>query len=210
MKRHGIVAGVSAAFRGLRIATNTREVGRAYLKLAAVVLALSIVLDIAGIWTVLHFTAGDGDGEWWARIGLILLRVAGIGIVLLAAPVIAMFISNTLFPFLSERVFLAGMRAVDPARADQLAAMPGLPLATAISQNLIRMMLFIALSVAAFAFSFVPVVGSGSSCPTPVMTSWSCGPSAARMMRSRACTPRWRPSSRPRSRHGTAPRSTPT
>jgi uncharacterized protein involved in cysteine biosynthesis len=160
VKQHGIVAGVSAAFRGLRIATSTPEVGRAYLKLAAVVLALSIVLDVAGIWTVLHFTAGDGDQEWWERVGLVLVRVAGIGIVLLAAPVIAMFISNTLFPFLSEKVFLAGMRAVDPARADQLAAMPGMPLATAVSQNIIRMLLFIALSVGAFAFSFVPVVGS--------------------------------------------------
>ena len=58
MKRHGIVAGVSAAFRGFGIATSTREVGRAYLKLAGVVLALTLALDIAGIWTVLHFTGG--------------------------------------------------------------------------------------------------------------------------------------------------------
>jgi uncharacterized protein involved in cysteine biosynthesis len=160
VKRHGIVAGVTAAFRGFSIATSTRDVGRVYLQLAAVIFALSVALDVAGIWTVLHFTVGNGDEEWWARVGLILLRVAGIGIVLLAAPVLAMFVSNTLFPVLSERVFLAGMRAVDPARADELAAMPGLPLRTAIGQNLIRMLMFIGLSIGAFAFSFVPVIGS--------------------------------------------------
>jgi uncharacterized protein involved in cysteine biosynthesis len=119
-----------------------------------------VALDIAGIWTVLHFTGGSGDEEWWGRIGLLLLRIAGIGIVLLAAPVLAMFVSNTLFPVLAERVFLAGMRAVDPARADELAALPGLPLRIAIGQNLIRMLMFIGLSVGAFALSFVPVVGS--------------------------------------------------
>ena len=160
MKRHGIVAGVSAAFRGFGIATSTREVGRAYLKLAGVVLALTIALDIAGIWTVLHFTSGIGGEEWWTRVGLILLRVAGFGIVLLAAPVLAMFVSNMFFPFLAERVYLAGMRAVDPARADELAALPGLPLRVTIPQNLVRMLTFLVFSIGAFAFSFVPVVGS--------------------------------------------------
>jgi uncharacterized protein involved in cysteine biosynthesis len=160
VQQHGFVAGVTAAFRGLRIATNTREVGRAYLQLAAVIFALTVALDVAGIWTVLHFTGGNGDEEWWARLGLVLLRLAGIGIVLLAAPVMAMFLSNTAFPVLAERVFLAGMRAVDPVRADELAARPGLPLRTGIAQNLIRMAMFLGLSIAAFAFSFVPVVGS--------------------------------------------------
>lgn len=151
---------MSAAFRGLGIATSTREVGRAYLKLATVILVLTLMLDVAGVWTVLHFTGSEGDAEWWARVGWILLRVAGIGIVLLAAPVLAMFVSNTFFPVLSERVYLAGMRAVDPVRADELAALPGLPLRTTMVQNLIRMMMFIGLSVIAFACSFVPVVGS--------------------------------------------------
>ncbi len=160
MKRHGLVAGVSAAFRGFGIATSTREVGSAYLKLAGVVLALTIALDVAGIWTVLHFTSGSGDDEWWVRVGLILVRVAGFAVVLLAAPIIAMFVSNMFFPFLAERVFLAGMRAVDPARADELAARPGLPLRTTIPQNLIRMLLFLALSVGTFVLSLVPGIGS--------------------------------------------------
>jgi hypothetical protein len=39
----------------------------------------------------------------------------------LVAPLVALFVVNIVFPFLAEGVFFAGLRAVDPARADALA-----------------------------------------------------------------------------------------
>lgn len=155
-----MVEGVSAAWRGFKLATSNRDVGRTYLLLAAVVFAVALLLDIAGIWTIVHLTAPDGSESWWAAIGLFLLRLAGIGIVLLAAPIIALFAVNTAAPLLGERVFLAGLRAVNPARADELAGLPGLPMRTAIAQNLIRLVLFVGLSIGALAVSFIPVIGS--------------------------------------------------
>ena len=160
MKKPGFVAGVTSAFRGLKIAMTTPDVGKTYLQLAGVMFILVLALDVVGICTILHFTGMTPDQAWYATVGMWLLRIAGIAIVLLAAPAIAMFITTTVFPVLGERVFLAGMGAVDPERAAELAAMDGLPLRSAVAQNLIRMFMFIGLSIVAFAFSFVPVIGS--------------------------------------------------
>lgn len=158
---HGtLVQGVSAAWRGFKLATSNRDVGRTYLLLAGVVFAVALFLDVGGIWAIVHLTAPDGTESWWAALGMLLLRIAGIGIVLLAAPIIALFTVNTVAPLLGERVFLAGLRAVNPARADELANLKGLPMSTAVAQNLIRLVLFIGLSLGSLAVSFVPVVGS--------------------------------------------------
>lgn len=136
------------------------EVGKTYLQLAGVIFVLAGLIATGGLWALHHFTPIDGSESWWAELGLWLLRIAGVVLVLLTAPVLALFFVNTLFPLLGERVFLAGVRAVDPARADALAALEGLPLRASIPQNLIRMMLFIGLSAVSFAVSLVPVVGA--------------------------------------------------
>ncbi len=159
-RKTGVLAGLRAAGRGTKTVLRTPEVTKTYLLLALVVFALAAALDLAGVWTVLHFTPIDGTESWWALLGLWLLRVAGIVIVLLAAPVLALFVVNTAFPLLGERVFLAGVRAVSPARADALEALEGLPLRVSVPQNLIRMALFIGLSLLSFAASFIPVVGA--------------------------------------------------
>lgn len=155
----GLGAGFRAAGRGLRRVLGNREVGKTYLKLVAVLFVLAALLDVAGIWAVLHFVPIDGSESWWAQLGLWLLRIAGIVVVVFSAPLLALFTTNTAFPFLGEEVFLAGVRTVNPARADELAALPGLPLSVSVPQNLIRMALFIGLSIAAFLSSFIPVVG---------------------------------------------------
>ena len=156
----GLVAGFRAAGRGVRRVLDTPEVGKTYLQLVAVLFILAGVLDVLGIWAVFHLTPIDGSESWWTLVGLWLLRVAGLLIVVLVAPVLALFTTNTLFPILGERVFLAGVRVVDPARADQLAALEGLPLRVSVTQNLIRMGLFLGFSVLSFAVSLVPVVGA--------------------------------------------------
>jgi len=156
----GLGTGLRAAGRGVRRVLDTPEVGKTYLQLVAVLFVLAGVLDVLGIWAVLHFTPIDGGDSWWAVAGLWLLRIAGLLLVVLMAPILALFVTNTAFPMLGERVFLAGVRAVDPARADQLAAIEGLPLRVSVPQNLIRMAMFLGLSVVAFGVSLIPVVGS--------------------------------------------------
>ncbi len=156
----GLGAGFRAAGRGVRTVLETPEVGKTYLQLVLALLSLAAALDVAGIWAVLHYTPVDGAESWWALVGLWLLRIAGLLIVVLVAPVLALFTVNTAFPFLGERVFLAGVRAVSPQRADQLAALEGLPLRVSVPQNLIRMAMFLGLSLLAFLASLIPVVGA--------------------------------------------------
>lgn len=168
-EKPGLLAGLRAAGRGIRRVLDTPEVGKTYLQLVAALFLLAAGLNVLGIWGVVHFTPIEGGTSWWATAGLWLLRIAGILLVVLAAPVLALFTTNTLFPVLGERVFLAGVRTVDPARADQLEALPGLPLSVSIPQNLIRMALFIGLSILSFAASLIPVVGPFLS---PVMQGY--------------------------------------
>ncbi len=155
----GLGAGLRAAGRGVRRVFNTPEVGKTYFQLVAVLFVLAGTLTAGGFWAVLHFTPIDGTESWWLLAGLWVARVAGMLIVALICPLLALFTANTLFPILGERVFLAGVRAVSPERADELAALEGLPLRVSVPQNLIRMGLFIALSLFAFAVSLIPVVG---------------------------------------------------
>lgn len=154
----GLTAGVSAAWRGFRTATQTPDVGKTYTALAGAMFGTAALIDFFGIWAMVHFTATDGL-SWWATLGLLLLRIAGILVVLLAAPVLALFTVNLILPFLGERVFFAGLRATNPTRAAELEAMKPISMWSGVAQNLIRLLLFLALSVAAFALSFVPVVG---------------------------------------------------
>ncbi len=155
----GLSEGIRAAWTGFRRATQTPEVGKSYAMLAGSIFVIALLLDVLGIWAIVHFTATDGL-SWWAVISLLLLRLAGIVIVLLAAPVLALFTVNTIMPMLGERVFFAGLRAVNPGRATELEGMTPLPLSTAVAQNLIRLLLFFGLSAATFALSLVPVVGA--------------------------------------------------
>ncbi len=154
------VAGASAALRGLRLAASTAEVRKTYLQLVAAVVGIAGVFDVLGIWAVLHLTARDGTETWWAALTLVLLRIAGIGIVLLAAPLLGLFAVNVAFPLLGERVFYAGMAQVAPERASELRARPGMPPFRAVLDNLVRFILFVGLGLASFVVSLVPVVGA--------------------------------------------------
>ncbi|HWB77116.1 MAG TPA: EI24 domain-containing protein [Nannocystaceae bacterium] len=164
----GLVTGASAAKRGLAIAWGSAQVRRVYLQLVLVLVAIATALDAAGIWAVVQWTRGGDDGLWWT-IAMVLLRIAGICIVLLVAPIVALFVVNGLFPFLGERVFFAGMRQIAPARADELSAREGLSFATGLFNALVRLALFLLVSVSLFVLSFVPVLGSIAG---PVLQAW--------------------------------------
>jgi len=153
------MAGLSAAWSGLRLSLGSSELRRTYVQLVAALFVVAGLLDAAGIWAVLHYTPIDGDTSWWATIALWIARIAGIVLVLLVAPLLSLAAVNLVFPFLGERVFIAAMRVVDPARAAQLEAMPGTPMASAVVVAVARLMLFFGMSVLAFLMSLIPVVG---------------------------------------------------
>ncbi|MCA9704911.1 MAG: EI24 domain-containing protein [Myxococcales bacterium] len=153
------MAGVSAAWSGMRLALRSPEVRRAYVQMVGVLFVVAAALDVAGIWAVLHWTPIDGDTSWWATIGLWVARILGVAVVLLVAPLISLSVVNLVFPFLGERVFLASMRVISPARAEQLAGQPGLPLASGLVITVLRLLLFFGASLLAFVVSLVPVVG---------------------------------------------------
>lgn len=165
----GLMAGLSLARRGVSIAWASPEVRRTYLQLVLVLVAVATLLDAAGAWAVVSLTRTDDGASWWQIVSMVLLRIAGIGIVLLVAPIVAMFVINIAFPFLGDRVFLAGMRQVAPARADALAAMPGQPLARTLVNATLRLLAFLGLSVVFLLLAFVPVIGSVAG---PVLQAW--------------------------------------
>jgi CysZ protein len=157
--RGAFTAGVSAALSGMRLSSRSAELRRTYFQLVLALLVTATMLDVVGIWSVLHFTPIGADASWWEVALVWVIRVIGIVVVLLAAPLVGLALVNLAFPFLGERVFLAAMRVVSPARAEQLAAQPGLPLATALGVAVLRLAMFVALGLGAFVLSLVPVVG---------------------------------------------------
>jgi uncharacterized protein involved in cysteine biosynthesis len=154
------VAGASAALRGFRLATTHAEVRRTYATLALVLLVLATALDVLGVWAIWELTRPDADPSWWGTILRLLLRLGGIALVLIAAPIIALWVVNGVLPFLGQKVFLAGLRAVAPARAAELAERPGQSLGRSLADATMRMLFFVLTSLAAFLVSFVPVVGT--------------------------------------------------
>ncbi len=157
--RQRFSAGLSAAWQGMRMSTRSGELRSTYLQLVGVLFVMAIVLDVAGIWAVVHFTGIADDASWWTVVGLWVARILGIAVILFAAPLLSLTVVNVLFPFLGERVFLAAMRVISPARAEQLAAGSGLSLMRSAGIAVLRLLLFFALSLGAFAVSLVPVAG---------------------------------------------------
>src|SRR5687767_11477879 len=100
------MAGFSLARRGASVAWSSPEVRRTYVQLVLVLVAIATLLDAAGIWAVIDLTRTEVDASWWKIVLMMLVRLAGIGIVLLVAPILAMFVINIVFPFLGDRVFL--------------------------------------------------------------------------------------------------------
>lgn len=151
------VSGATLAMRGLRLALGTPAVRKIYLRLALALMLTSIVL-VAGlgyaIWALIPVPESS---LLWLLVWT--LRIAGTALMLLAAPVLALFIVNIVFPFLGEDVFLAGLRAVDPARADELAAAEGAGFAASTANSLRRLLYFIGVTLLIFTLALVPVLG---------------------------------------------------
>jgi CysZ protein len=151
--------GARAAVEGMKLALRNKDIGSAYLRAAAVLFALTVLLDIGTIWTLFHFTTAASDAQTWLVVVFWLARVIGTIALLLVGPLLAIFIINIALPIFNKELFLAGLRAIDPARAAALEAKPGMPLSRAITIPLWRMCKFLLVSVALFVFGLIPVIG---------------------------------------------------
>lgn len=151
--------GFSAAWRGLRLAFETRDVRRSYAKIVLALLVITLSLDGGGIWALWSLTDWNDATSGWLVAALVLARVLGIVAILVVAPVLAIFTMNIVMPLFNEGPFLAGVRAIDPERARQLAQGPNLSIPHQIRISIIRLLLFVFLGLVSFAVSFIPVVG---------------------------------------------------
>jgi CysZ protein len=154
------VRGFRTALEGMKMALRSKEVGRAYLRVAAVIFGLTVVIDIGAIWTLLHFTTPAADAATWMIVALWVARVIGTLAALLVGPLLAIFVVNIAFPVFNKGVFLAGMQLVDPERAAALEAKPGMPLAPTIGIPIWRLIKFVGLSMGLFVLGLIPVIGS--------------------------------------------------
>jgi CysZ protein len=152
--------GFRAAVDGMRLALRNEEVGKAYLRVAALIFVLTLVIDTAAIWALFHYTAPAPGAELWMLVLLWTARVIGTVAGLLIGPILAIFSVNILFPVFNVEVFLAGMKVVDPERAERLAAKPGMPLRVSVAISAWRLVKFILLSLGLLLLGLVPVVGS--------------------------------------------------
>jgi uncharacterized protein involved in cysteine biosynthesis len=151
--------GFSAAVRGLRLAFGNADVRRSYAKIVLSLLTITLTLDAGGIWGLWWATGWDDTTSGWLVAAFIVARVIGIVGILLVAPLLAIFTMNIVMPLFNEGPFLAGVRAIDPERAQQLMDGPNLSIPHQIKISILRLLLFLFLSLLAFVVSFIPVVG---------------------------------------------------
>ena len=159
-----VAAGARAALGGLSLALGEATVRKTYLQLALALLATTLLLYGACGWAVWELT--DRDSAWWIPV-----RIAGLVIVLLATPVVALHLVHALFPLFSERLVLASLRARGSRCADGLVAGEGLPLLVSVGISLRRLLRFLGLSLGVLALSLIPVVGALIGPPLQVLLS---------------------------------------
>lgn len=148
--------GFLTAWTGLRMALGNVDVRRAYLKIAAVVVSLTVLLDVVGLWLLWHRVWQD---QVELGIGDILWRALATLMIFLLGPLLVVITMNIVFPVFNAIPFFAGLRQVAPNRAAELSSRPGLAFRQGVLVSIVRLARFLGWSLVAFAISFVPVVG---------------------------------------------------
>jgi CysZ protein len=151
--------GVQAAFEGIKVAFRDPGVRKAYLRVMLGMLALTLVIDALGLWWLFTWVDPSAAEEAWMGLIHWLLRILGSAVILLVAPLIAILIMNIAFPFFNEPVFMAGLRAQDPERADRVAAGPGMPLRASALIAAFRLVRFLGMTLGFVLLGFIPIVG---------------------------------------------------
>ncbi|MFO7561408.1 MAG: EI24 domain-containing protein [Enhygromyxa sp.] len=154
------VRGFRIALEGMKLALRSEDVSRIYLRAAAVIFGLSLVIDAGLIGGLFWLTSPAEDAALWLLVAVWIARVIGTLAALLVGPLLAIFTVNIAFPFFNQGVFLAGLRLVDPERAAALEAKPGMPFAPAAGLAAWRLIKFVVLSAGLFVLGLIPVVGS--------------------------------------------------
>lgn len=156
----GAAHGALAAVRGFRLALAHPEVRKLYRLVALVLLAITLAL-MGGLGALLFHFSGDLVGDaTWGGAALWLLRAAGMLVIGMAAPLLALVLVNALLPILGERVFLAGLRVIAPARADALAAAAGTSFSAGLVSSVLRLLYFVVMTAVAFGLTLIPVIGA--------------------------------------------------
>ncbi len=165
----GLMRGVRTAVSGLRRALGNADVRRAYRRLIVVITLTCLVLATAMIGGLWWWTQVPVDAGWWLATGLWVLRVAGTLIALMATPMLGLFTVNIVFPMLAEDVFFAGLRAVDPARAEALEACDGMSVMASLWMTVTRMIYFLGLTAVSMVVTLIPVIGAIAG---PLLQLW--------------------------------------
>lgn len=176
----GLFRGFFAAVRGTGAALGNRDVYKVYFQFTLILLVLSLVLAAALGYGVWQLTEPETGGGFLARHGLdslavgglLALRIVGILIAALVAPILAFLLIGILFPVFAEALFFAGLRRLDPARAQALEAQPGLSILASLWKTLRLLFHLIVITVIAFVVSLVPLVGVVLG---PVLQFWNTG-----------------------------------
>ena len=157
--RADLFRGASLAIRGASHALLRGRVLRTCWPLFLTSLALTLLLQGGGIALALRLTRGDDARAWWAAAGMVALRFLAILAALGLGAVLGLMLTALVVPLLAERIFMTSLRALSPARADELAALPGLTLRTEIAFGLRRLARFLPRVAGAFLLSFIPLLG---------------------------------------------------
>jgi uncharacterized protein involved in cysteine biosynthesis len=172
----GLFRGLLAAVQGAGSALGNREVRRVYFRFTLILLVLSLALAALLGYAIWSATQPESAGGYLAsHVGdflTLLVRVAGLVIAALVSPLLAFLLVGLLIPVFSETLFLAGLRPLDPARAQALAEQPGLSIASSVWKTLRLLVHLLLFTVIAFAVSFVPVVGVVLG---PAVQLWATG-----------------------------------
>lgn len=155
-----VLRGSRSYLRGLRLAAKDKEVRIAYLWLALILLAATLVLDVAGLLLLFHLTPLAPEASLSVAIGVWLLRALIALMILFLAPLLAIILCNICAPVFSELPFLAGMKTIRPRLAARLASQDGLTLRSAIGVSLYRMGTLIGVSLISMLLGMVPVLGT--------------------------------------------------
>ncbi len=157
---HNVGDGMRLAASGVRMAIGSREVRRLYVRLAVGLVLTTVAMAVlVGFlaWTLLPDPAG-ATALWWFVLWV--MRLAAVVVAALAAPMLALFVVNIVFPFLGEGVMMAAVRAEDPDKAEALAAAPGLGTASSAANSVRRLGYFVGVTLFCFGLGLIPLVGA--------------------------------------------------
>ena len=151
--------GFRTAFSGISTTFDRRTVHRAYFRLTAALFAFTLLFDIGGIWLLFDLTDWNDATAGGTVATYFILRIVGVLLILLLAPVLSILLLNLAFPFFNDAIFLASLRSIDPELAERLSQSPGPKIRESVFIGLFRLGRFLLFSALALLINLVPIAG---------------------------------------------------